>query len=123
MSGFSFLYKKESWHLWGQLSCRETTPAGALFEACLSLAGLTLSQASGCRLGPQTSSLNSGAPFQGAAFCSCTSILFNPLGVLIGLLRTEQKLALEIETIRKKLLFEFSARFRLCDLGQVTQCL
>lgn len=34
------------------------------------------------------------------------SILFMPLGVLVGLRRTEQKPAFEIETTRKKLCFE-----------------
>lgn len=45
-----------------------------------------------------------------------------PLGVLIGLLWTEQKPASKTETTRKKLWLEFSAGFRLCRLQQVTQC-
>lgn len=37
------------------------------------------------------------------------SILFKPLGVLLGLLRTEPKPASEMETTRMKLLLEISA--------------
>lgn len=47
------------------------------------------------------------------------SILFTPLGVLIGLLRTEQKPVFEIETIRKKFLFEFSVISGCVVLGKL----
>lgn len=60
---------------------------------------------------------------EGTTFGSYMSILFKPLGVLIALLRTEQKPAFELETTRQMLYFEFSVSCcRLCDLGQVTQC-
>lgn len=49
------------------------------------------------------------------------SILFTPLGVLLDLLWTEPKPVFNIETTRRKLLFEFSAGFRLCGFRQDTQ--
>lgn len=51
--------------------------------------------------------LNGVGLSKATAFGSYMSILFKPLGVLIGLLRTEQKPAFEIETTGKKLRFEF----------------
>lgn len=46
------------------------------------------------------------------------SILFKPLGVLLGLLRTEPK-AFEMETTRVKLLFEISALSGRVVLGRL----
>lgn len=57
--------------------------------------------------------------FKGTAFGSYMSILFTPLEVLVGLFRTEQKPVFEIETTRKKLLFQFSVMSGCVVLGKL----
>lgn len=51
------------------------------------------------------------------------SILFAPLGVVLGLLWTEPKPVFNIETTRRKLSFGLSAGLGLCGFKQDTQCL